>query len=138
MPPTLQDRLQTLKNYLEELARLEHAPPPPGMERTVLFARERLIQVSVEYAADSGDLWLASRGHQGGNSAGHVFRLLAEHGAIGASLGDRLARHTTVRNRIVHAYGQDTPTAIEEAARALAPDLRELARRLADEDPRTS
>jgi uncharacterized protein YutE (UPF0331/DUF86 family) len=130
MPPTLQEKIAQLRDYVRELR--DTLAQTAGGDRSTLVTRalERLVQVIVECAADAGDLWLEAHGRPVGQTAATVFQFLHEAGAIDAEHQTRLRRHTSVRNRIVHDYDRVTPEQVRQTAEALANDAEDLIRRL--------
>jgi uncharacterized protein YutE (UPF0331/DUF86 family) len=90
-------------------------------------AVERLVQVVIECAADTGDLLLTEEGRTVGESARDIFEGLHVAGIIDDTLRQRLAyEYSGLRNRIVHDYDELDSTAVWPAARQLVPDSRVL------------
>lgn len=124
----LQRKLTALAAYLDELdATLPDTLVSYTAHSTVRRAVERLVQVVVESAADTGDLLLAEEGRVVGETARDIFEGLHSAGVIDDTLRRRFAyEYSGLRNRIVHDYDELDNAAVWQAARQLVPDGRAL------------
>lgn len=130
MSDSLASKAAQLAEYLRELEQWLAAPADGPFSGAMQRAIERMIHLIVECAADAGDLWLAERDLEVGESAARVFRNLREAGLIDAKLEQSLRRAVSARNRIVHDYDRVRPDQARRDAAALLEDGRELLRRL--------
>lgn len=127
-PPSdaLGQKLAVLAAYADDLENWLADPPDPSRPRALQLILERLIQVTIECAADAGDLWLVAHGHPLGESVRGVFQRLQSVGAIAPDLERRFAAYGRTRNRIVHDYDRLDPQEILDQAARLPVDTRAL------------
>jgi uncharacterized protein YutE (UPF0331/DUF86 family) len=130
MPPTLASKLSQLDRYLEELQSWLDRPAEGELAGGIDRILERMVQIVVECAADSGDLWLAEKGESLGESAAGVFRRLRDLDVLDEEAYGRFRTYVSARNRIIHDYDQVTPERLRRDAEGLARDGRELLRAL--------
>jgi uncharacterized protein YutE (UPF0331/DUF86 family) len=122
----LGQKLASLASYATDMEGWLADPPDPSRPRALQLILERLLQVTIECAADAGDLWLATHGHPLGESVRGVFQRLQSVGAIAPDLERRFAAFGRTRNRIVHDYDRlDEQEILDQAAR-LPRDVRTL------------
>lgn len=122
----LSRKLTTLAAYADELEGVLADPPAPERPRVLELLVERLFHVTVECAADAGDLWLTENAHPGGESMRGVFERLRELGVISPDLADRFVLYGRYRNRIVHDYDALDAPDLMARARSLPDDARAL------------
>jgi uncharacterized protein YutE (UPF0331/DUF86 family) len=123
MSHTLGAKCLQVEGYLQEtralLDRISEDPKDAALQR----ALERLVQVTIEAAADAGDIWLADQGQTLGQSAAGVFRALARVGMLSGPIAARFVRYAGHRNQIVHAYDSVTASEVLTTAEGLLRDI---------------
>jgi uncharacterized protein YutE (UPF0331/DUF86 family) len=135
MPPDLDSKLNELDRYNKRLQHWLQQAAEGDWGEALDLARERLVQVVVECAADAGDLWLGKNNHPLGQSATGVFQNLHRAGVMDTEMLARFRRYVSARNRIIHNYDQVTAEQIRRDALGLAQDIPALIRALL-ESPR--
>ena len=120
-------KLLALTGYLAELrpkARLGLAAY--RRNATVRRAVERLLQLSIESAADACAALLGQLGRPPAPTMRGEFEAAGEAGAVEPELARRLAAAAGLRNRLVHDYERLDDAAVLAAAREVLRDLPEF------------
>jgi uncharacterized protein YutE (UPF0331/DUF86 family) len=130
-PDTVRRQLELLTEYATELDRLRELELDDYLAREA-FAGRYLVQVAAQTCIDIANHVIASEGWPAPPDYRAAFGILAEHGAIGESLGERMKDLTGLRNRLVHVYGEIDDRLVFEALGEGLADLDEFARAIAD------
>ena len=103
----LRRRLEYLSEYISQLRQVGAVPLTEYLGDPIRQrAAERLLQVSLECAADAGAAILKAGGRPIPPDYRTLFKQLREADVIPCSLADSLASLATARNRIVHEYAR--------------------------------
>lgn len=130
LPDDLQQKLNYLTSYIDELNSWHENPPEGCCSRALQRILERMVQLIVECAADAGDLWLQMKGYETGESVRGVFERLRESGLINDEEIERFAEYVSLRNRIVHDYERVTMEQLQGVVPQLLADCHHLCRKL--------
>jgi len=98
-------RLSKLRDALRKLREPAQKPRADYMaSETDRALAEHFLRLALEAMLDSGNHVIAAEGYRKPLQLREIPLILATEGVLDRDLGDRLARATGLRNRLVHGY----------------------------------